>query len=1354
MKTDFKSKALEANLEQTKQDSAELPEEHLWFLSLSENYWGIHKRTEKFIYEYNHPYPDYNFIVENLHTISLNDLWLYNSVEEPEKTLLFLVGFFEDLLYQGLPEKLHEQLVRTLFRLVDRLAKEEGYPHSVIWKCLWIIESCMEDFETVFLQNAGYFKMYLNKVAAVPDFQPEVCRITKSVLIRTCNYWEKTTNAESWFKSKAVLFQPVYREKIRVIGRDFFNDLAKNIERSGSWEEIKSNLFFDEIANHFRHFIEEFELSIEKIYYLVFLLHVPGMLHIKNHLLFDMNRLIKAALSELESRERASFIDMMFTLFTELKDEHTGTILDCQFTLGKEIAAIDDDKITTLFMERLIGFGFIYPGEIKITEEWSTKINPDHVKNIRIWLDLIKISPKKFKKLLSALVVNLKLGGIYISDTDLFQRDITNLLNADIETVFKQVKQLARLFPVYYSEIGAEGKLRDVSTAVDELSGRKDRLIHYLRKQIHSESNNMHVELVNRVAGFWYNGEIDAIAPFLPKDVVESIELEGEFFKDIHQLMQKVCQNFDVDYKKLLELPVSEVTDYILEEKTTPERDKKRLSYLIELNRLLLDKYSLKVRDVTGILRRSSFFSDEDIKELNNLLEKKKTRKALAKIYSFMKTLKDIILSKEQTEARESIYYKRHIAIGIPSMYGQYREEKFEALGLIYRLEQVASNLMGEILESFNMEYISAKTLNTIYTFLMKFKTGLELDGIVNQNFYSTLEMFRYSLTSASVTLGQYMNIFRFMSRNIREMINEYFMRVYDETIKVVTAQIHDNSREKYTNVSELFYRDILSSSFLIQELDSFLADLINMIDNLMENYSEEHIHNMMCYNPDLSVSSIVKVTPEIDNQVFLGAKAYYLKKLVQYKLPIPSGFVLTTEVYRHKNTILNQPQMITALEKAVYRNLKKLETSEGLKLGDAERPLLLSIRSGTAVSMPGAMSTFLNIGINDKVAEALSRNEATAWMGWDSYRRFIQSWGMSKGIDRDLFDEAINEFKSRYKIGQKSFFSATQMRELALKYKNILNDNGVFIADDPLQQLREAIVSVFESWSSDRARAYRQYMQIADEWGTAVIVQKMVMGNRSRSSGSGVVFTHDPKLKKPGINLYGDFTICSQGEDIVSGLVYTNPITESQRLDDYKGCELSLESAFPHIYNKMREIAVKLVDEYGFNHQEIEFTFESEKPEDLYILQIREQNIITKEETAIFDIPPEKMKRLGKGIGVGGGSISGIVSFDNEDLMHNKERFPDKKHILVRPDTVPDDIQTIFKCDGLVTSRGGVTSHAAVTAQKLGKVCIVNCKELVVNEQKRECRLNGSTIKSGDTISIDGNVGIIYEGEYKIVYL
>ncbi|HCX63987.1 MAG TPA: pyruvate phosphate dikinase, partial [Eubacteriaceae bacterium] len=348
---------------------------------------------------------------------------------------------------------------------------------------------------------------------------------------------------------------------------------------------------------------------------------------------------------------------------------------------------------------------------------------------------------------------------------------------------------------------------------------------------------------------------------------------------------------------------------------------------------------------------------------------------------------------------------------------------------------------------------------------------------------------------------------------------------------------------------------------------------------------------------------------------------------------------------------------------------------------------------------MPGAMKTFLNVGMNDAIAEAYSKKEGCGWTAWDCYRRFLQSWGMAYGMKRDDFDQIMKEHKEKRGVAFKIQFTDDQMKQLALSYKEALTKRGIHVKDEPFEQLKLAIHSVMDSWFSESAINYRNHSQVAEEWGTAVVVQEMVLGNQSDNSGSGVIFTSSPFNGTTGMNLYGDFALCSQGEDIVSGLVNTLPITEDQRKRHYKDSSMSLESAFPKIYQALMRYAKRLLEEYGFVHQEIEFTFESEQPDDLYILQTRNQNLKKSTSFESFAPPLKQMQRVGYGIGVSSGVLSGILAFDLDDIHTLKEEQPDQKIILVRPDTVPDDIPQIFACDGLITAKGGVTSHAAVTA-------------------------------------------------------
>ena len=408
---------------------------------------------------------------------------------------------------------------------------------------------------------------------------------------------------------------------------------------------------------------------------------------------------------------------------------------------------------------------------------------------------------------------------------------------------------------------------------------------------------------------------------------------------------------------------------------------------------------------------------------------------------------------------------------------------------------------------------------------------------------------------------------------------------------------------------------------------------------------------------------------------------------------------------------------------------------------------------------MPGAMDTLLNVGMNDAIAEAVAQDPKRAWATWDSYRRLLQSWGMAKGIERDVFDDEINTYKQKANVLMKADFSIEQMKEIAFAYKRILKDHGVEFEQDSFKQLIECVNMVIDSWNSERALAYRHHLGISENWGTAVIVQQMIFGNLSETSGTGVVFTQNPHRERPGVHLYGDFTMRSQGEDIVGGLVKPLPIGETQRKS--AGLEgPSMQVMLPDMYRTIYNIAVELTEHLGYSPQEMEFTFESDRPEDFHILQIRDQDLNTAENgtmkvesSFVFEQPTQRFQlSVGRGMGIGGGAMNGLAAFNAQQISELRQQHPEANIILVRPDTVPDDIGMIFDCDGLLTARGGATSHAAVTAVRLGKVCVVSCDGLDVDVDDEFGHLNGHPLNMGDEIAIDGNLGLVYLGHYPVL--
>jgi pyruvate,orthophosphate dikinase len=325
-------------------------------------------------------------------------------------------------------------------------------------------------------------------------------------------------------------------------------------------------------------------------------------------------------------------------------------------------------------------------------------------------------------------------------------------------------------------------------------------------------------------------------------------------------------------------------------------------------------------------------------------------------------------------------------------------------------------------------------------------------------------------------------------------------------------------------------------------------------------------------------------------------------------------------------------------------------------------------------------------------------------------------------------------------------------MREVAFAYRETVRHHGIEIVDDPEMQIRIAINQVFQSWFSKKARAYREIMGISDNWGTAVIVQSMVYGNLDTDSGTGVLFTRNPLESGDKITLWGDFSIGAQGEDVVLGLVRTLPISDEQKPVEDRTSEVSFEKRFPELYNEMLNITKELIYREQWGAQEIEFTFEGSGKNTLFLLQTRDMTITRTQGFKAF-APSKKLSShyLSRGIGVGGGALSGRAVFDLDEIHALREKESTVPLILIRSDTVPDDIAHISAADGLLTARGGSTSHAAIIANRLGKTCVVGCNNLLVWEQAKECEINKQTIKAGDFLSIDGRNGAVYAGKHRV---
>jgi pyruvate,orthophosphate dikinase len=632
--------------------------------------------------------------------------------------------------------------------------------------------------------------------------------------------------------------------------------------------------------------------------------------------------------------------------------------------------------------------------------------------------------------------------------------------------------------------------------------------------------------------------------------------------------------------------------------------------------------------------------------------------------------------------------------------------------------------------------------------------------------FERQLEFLAHSLEVKGFTLTQYLDIFKGFAQAVKNIVNDYFNNIHGQNLtrilsqtpvdsllpKYLPADAAIDSEKQQHRVSEIFFRERIALSLGLQQLDLFLSRILSTLFQQSYKLPKDKLQRLLLYDPQNAITPIDSSLARVTGVIYLGNKGLNLVRLRSFGYPVPPGFIITTEVFRCREIVESYPPAEQNFKEQIIKNISALEKASGKIFGDSHNPLLLSVRSGSSISQPGMMDTLLDVGNNEEITEGIAKQTGNVWFAWDNYRRFLQCYGMSFGLQRDDFDAIISDSKQRLGIPLKKEFTGDQMREIALKYKDLVREAGIKIFETPYEQLHQAIKRVLASWESPRAIAYRRIIGISEDWGTAVTVQAMVYGNISQQSGTGVVFTHNPRWSGDTLKLWGDFTVGNQGEDVVAGLVKTMPISIFQQEIEMRDTDVTLETHFPEIYRALEIWAHDLIDEKGWSPQEIEFTFEGPAIDDLYLLQTRDMAIRERKNVLTFDFEQDSPDVfLGHGVGVSGGAMSGRVVFTLEEIEDLRITDPAANLILARNDTVPDDIQEIHAADGLLTARGGLTSHAAVIAHRLGKTCVVSCTSMDCNEKEKYCEFNQVKIKSGDHISIDGHEGSVYQGLIKV---
>lgn len=1114
------------------------------------------------------------------------------------------------------------------------------------------------------------------------------------------------------------------------------------------------------------------------------------------------------------------------------------------YNIGKTVIESGNMFITDYFIDILMRSKFCFPEITGIAADWTVIVNSSHLENIRTWMNLIEINPGAARMLAASLIVNLKLGGVFLKDTDVFQRDISRLLNSNYRDEFYLITSLAAVFPAFYHDIGATGNIRAFTEQLDTNHKMND-LVHFLRKQVHVESSSQTVVLIQRIMEFWLTGDKTLLDRMVPKEVYDNLENffrvinldvenearliyeearkrfpvhaeekfwdflnavdEEEFLSfvrttDFHdiggtrkmdilrvfteyfaaknptemtKILNYIKNRFGIDnaktmiWKFLYEISDDDFREMFVEagkgdiSRTSIER----FITFLHVYRMIFDKYNFS--DVRAIAKLEQYAQEnlfvppegffrklqgaDDIQALSELLEEQ------------LRLKNEVLLSDTVFEPVDTIEFKRHIAFGIPSMYGSYKEKKFDTLKVFFHMNLLRVRMFEKIVESLHLETYDPIDFDEIKTILILFFRTFLIDGLANLEMISMINL----LETPNMKLSQFRDTVTHLLTvhgEISDRFNDTYKYVCREAINSIGLEkISDRfmprgSRDSIDVVIDRFMRGQIMQSPLLQLFDNLL---INLKDYLSRDLAVRG--DVVCLNHREqrrkgSFYFFIEKTPDRTptGDTFgpmweIGSKAHGLLFACSLDgVQVPRGFILSADLFKRlQEGNINNPRF---RRKMTYSLKLYVDRITGGRFANPKDPLLFSVRSGAVFSMPGVMDTITNVGVTQEIIDRFA--EQDEWFAYDCYRRLIQDFGISSyGMDRGIFERMMKEAKDDAGVALKEHLTGKQMERLTRRYRYAINDYGYSVPKDPYKQLFYAIMGVYRSWNSHISRNYRQFVNISDEWGTAVIVQKMVFGNINPDFITGVVYSIN--LGKERVSLSGEYKTRAQGHDIVSGVAKVFPISEEQKKVHGKLKDLpSLEVRFPKIYLHLVVLVRRIRDRWG-NDVEIEFTVENDI---IYILQIRG---MTKH---IFDVDelvetPQQLQEslLGQGLAASGGAVSGRAVYDIERIDRVRDQYRGDKVILVRPETTPEDVIGLKKSDGILTCVGGMTSHAVLQMRRLEKSGVSDFSLMKILERENIAVVRTDNplrkelvIREGEFITIDGFTGHVYLGYHK----
>jgi pyruvate,orthophosphate dikinase len=1110
-------------------------------------------------------------------------------------------------------------------------------------------------------------------------------------------------------------------------------EYAQFLEKIG---EIGTSLADDsEMVNTFFNVIERnmTETSVKRLFEALY-----EMLSIFDRLSPDaMKRAMLNLAGLIRQTITLGMIEACETLLRQIEGE--ASLAQEDVVLNPEVASAIFHANDATLMEQYKGYlrAIVIPAP-RVTgfsdETWAEIINPLHLGRLSKFISIIRLDPDSFRDILIHVICNLSITGVFIPDDRLFQREVSSYLSSDtLRNNFLLHYMLLKRLPVYYHEVGATGRIRDDTTAID--SWGNDPVLYFLRKQVHVNASNYNIHLIEEIMKAWVYKSYDLLKKVVPEEVLSraNTELLMQYSSAMQQSFESlgILDEGGLHLEKILSVPEDDL-EARLKELHIDEEIHSKVLLVCRIYREIVKKYSHAGGPI----------------ETNNLYTK------LSQSISRVKSLKETIISTEKTQPDEALYFKRHIAFGIPSVMGSYHEKKFDAMGEILRnedrirvmVEKIISEI-GERKKDFTGDDIGQwtyclETLNELFTVhaLGNFQVE-ELITIIRTNRLRTsqiidmLRMWQRELTWMVESL----------SKTFHSPLTEILKIFPEDELPEHLRRLYSKEGDFVNKATDVILRDMLNGVTGLVELDRILIVLIRELSFRVASGLDEEFNQTDRPETTSDYFELDELS-DIDAMwlaPLIGSKAKNLVYLRNKGLPVPSG-VIFSSLHTHNYLKFTEDHSFTS---TLRRAVAKVEARTGMVFGGNKRPLFLSVRSGSYISMPGILSTILYCGMNSEALKAFIEATENPWLGWDSYRRFIEHYGnVIYGLDGRLFEDMAETYMKGMGVQKREDLKAEQMEGLVGLYKSELARRNLKIPEDVYDQLRESVKAIYSSWYAERAVQFREAMNVSERWGTAVTLMKMIYGN-DRGSGTSVFFTRKPFSLERGV--YGDTKETATGGDLVYGKYTNRPLAREQAFDTMK----SLEEIDPPLFLLHERLGEQIEEVMGGLPQEVEATYtrRSDGERLIYVLQTRRMEVHRGVGKRFDDVCKLGSSVIGRGVGVHGGALSGTATFSSSkeqiEKLRNEFNLP---IILLRRMASTNDVSVMADVDGIIAAAGGVASHATVLAQKFDLTAVVGCSDMIIEtggEGQLYARIGNHVVTEGTPISIDGSTGLVYSG-------